>query len=39
MECGKCGRELKDRKSIERGYGPKCWRKIRDAEEEKSESN
>lgn len=23
--CGKCGRELRDFKSIERGFGPSCW--------------
>ncbi|WP_085521396.1 DUF6011 domain-containing protein [Tuberibacillus sp. Marseille-P3662] len=27
MECTKCGRELKDKKSKERGYGPVCWEK------------
>lgn len=25
MKCMKCGRQLKDAKSIERGYGPVCW--------------
>jgi len=28
MKCGKCGRKLKDTKSIEQGYGPVCWGKI-----------
>lgn len=23
--CGKCGRPLKDSKSVERGFGPTCW--------------
>lgn len=26
--CGKCGRPLKDPKSIERGFGPTCWAKF-----------
>lgn len=26
MICIKCGKKLKDAKSIERGYGPVCWR-------------
>lgn len=26
--CGKCGRPLKDPKSIERGFGPTCWAKV-----------
>ncbi|MDQ0299666.1 hypothetical protein J2S78_002086 [Salibacterium salarium] len=30
MECAKCGRKLKDLKSIERGYGPKCWKKSKE---------
>jgi Family of unknown function (DUF6011) len=25
--CATCGRRLKDRKSIERGYGPVCYKK------------
>lgn len=25
MKCRKCGRKLRDVKSIERGYGPICW--------------
>lgn len=25
MKCRKCGRKLRDVKSIERGYGPVCW--------------
>jgi len=28
MVCNKCGRKLKDSKSIERGYGPVCWAEI-----------
>ena len=26
--CAKCGRALKDPKSIEHGYGPECWSKV-----------
>lgn len=26
-QCGRCGRKLKDRKSVERGFGPVCWEK------------
>lgn len=25
-ECARCGRALKDQKSIARGIGPKCWK-------------
>ncbi len=28
MMCEKCGRKLKDAISIERGYGPVCWKQI-----------
>lgn len=28
MICKKCGRKLKDKKSIERGYGPICYGRI-----------
>lgn len=28
MMCEKCGRKLKDAVSIERGYGPVCWKRI-----------
>lgn len=28
MECLGCGRKLKDYKSISRGYGPVCYKKI-----------
>lgn len=28
MACGNCGRKLKDAKSMERGYGPVCWKRI-----------
>ncbi|WP_157049670.1 DUF6011 domain-containing protein [Thalassobacillus sp. C254] len=34
MECGRCGRALKDKKSFERGYGPKCWKKAQADEKE-----
>lgn len=33
MECAKCGRELKDAKSRERGYGPVCWKKMQEVDE------
>lgn len=26
--CGKCGRPLKDPKSVERGFGPTCWGEV-----------
>lgn len=26
--CALCGRELKDRESVERGFGPECWKRI-----------
>ena len=29
MICGICGRNLKGAKSIERGYGPICYQKIK----------
>lgn len=25
--CGRCGRKLRGKKSVERGYGPVCYRK------------
>ena len=28
MSCNRCGKELTNPKSIERGYGPVCWKKI-----------
>jgi hypothetical protein len=28
--CGKCGRVLQDEESIDRGFGPNCWRMVRD---------
>jgi hypothetical protein len=37
--CGKCNRPLKDPKSIERGYGPDCWRKIKAAASKEAEEN
>lgn len=33
MDCGKCGRQLKDKLSIERGYGPVCYIKIQKTDE------
>jgi len=32
--CNRCGRTLKDAKSKERGYGPKCWKKQQHEEQE-----
>lgn len=29
--CGICGRELQDKKSIERGFGPVCYKKYLEA--------
>lgn len=28
MECVACGRQLRDPQSMERGYGPVCYRRI-----------
>ncbi|GAA0415284.1 MULTISPECIES: DUF6011 domain-containing protein [Virgibacillus] len=40
-ECATCGRRLKDKKSIERGYGPVCYEKhlqaLKDEEFEKNQ--
>lgn len=30
MHCLRCGRELKDAKSRDREYGPKCWKKVKE---------
>ncbi|MCC2250043.1 DUF6011 domain-containing protein [Virgibacillus sp. AGTR] len=38
-ECATCGRKLKDKKSIERGYGPVCYDKHLQAIEEEFERN
>lgn len=27
-KCALCGRELKDRESVYRGFGPECWKRI-----------
>ncbi len=27
MRCKRCGKKISEKKSIERGYGPKCWKK------------
>lgn len=32
--CGRCGRPLKDSKSRVRGYGPVCFKKVQEANEE-----
>lgn len=38
MECGTCGRKLKDKKSIDRGYGPVCYEKhLKAVEDEKNQ--
>lgn len=40
MRCMNCGKQLKDAKSIERGFGPVCWRKNNPkAEKRKTSSN
>lgn len=39
QECVKCGRKLKDRKSIERGYGPVCWVKAKKEEQHGAEDD
>lgn len=36
--CGRCNRKLKDKKSIERGYGPTCWKKVQAALKNETES-
>lgn len=36
-KCGKCGRALKDPRSIKRGYGPNCWQKVKLEEAKKKE--
>lgn len=35
--CGKCHRPLTDPKSVERGFGPDCWERIK-AEEAREEA-
>lgn len=27
IQCDRCGRKLKDKKSLDRGYGPVCYKK------------
>ncbi len=36
-ECTTCGRKLKDKKSIDRGYGPVCYEKHLKAVAEKEQ--
>lgn len=40
-ECATCGRKLKDKKSMDRGYGPVCYEKhlkaVADAEFQKNQ--
>ncbi|MDY7044405.1 DUF6011 domain-containing protein [Virgibacillus sp. M23] len=38
-ECATCGRKLKDKKSIERGYGPVCYEKHLKAVADKYKKN
>lgn len=28
-KCKRCGAELRDPRSLRRGYGPVCWRRVR----------
>lgn len=30
--CGRCNRKLKGKKSLERGFGPVCWQKVKEDE-------
>lgn len=30
VRCGRCGRKLKDKESVIRGYGKTCWAKEQD---------
>lgn len=39
IECGRCGRQLKDVKSRERGYGPVCFKKVQEANERAEDDN
>lgn len=32
-QCGRCGRPLKDAKSRDRGYGPVCYKKMQEVDE------
>lgn len=34
IECGRCGRPLKDSKSRVRGYGPVCFKKVQGENED-----
>lgn len=36
MICGACGRKLREPESIQRGYGPVCYRKIMPPEPKKA---
>lgn len=39
-ECGRCGRRLKDKKSVDRGLGPVCYKKhLKALEDEEFEKN
>lgn len=35
--CNRCGRELADELSLDRGYGPICWKKVQ--EEQNAEND
>jgi hypothetical protein len=39
MQCARCGRELKDKKSIDRGYGPSCWKKVQETNQTEDEDH
>ncbi len=32
-QCGRCGRPLKDAKSRDQGYGPVCYKKMQEVDE------
>lgn len=38
MVCMNCGKRLKDAKSLERGFGPVCWRKTHPKTENRKKS-
>lgn len=39
MICLRCGRVLKNKKSAERGYGPGCYKKVKQEEKRNYEEN
>ena len=38
IECRRCGRELKDKRSRENGYGPSCIKKLNSKQEGEQET-